>query len=106
MSERNVDTIIFNTEDAVAASMQPPKVDIPVFKLVSEDHPILKEVLPEFDFANPPVKPNDFASSLVETCKKQNGLGLSANQCGFPYRVFVMGAGDNFISCLDRKSVV
>ena len=105
MAERDADTIIFNTEDAVAASMQPPKVDIPVFKLVSEDHPILKEVLPEFDFANPPVKPNDFASSLTETCKIHKGYGLSANQCGFKYRVFVMGTGDDYVAHFNPKVV-
>ena len=65
----------------------------------------MHEALPEFDFKNPPVDPNAFASSLVETCKKFNGLGLSANQCGFEYRVFVIGSGDNYIACFNPKLI-
>ena len=61
--------------------------------------------LPEFDFTKPPVDANAFASTLVETCKKYNGLGLSANQCGFPYRVFVMGAGDEYVAFFNPKLI-
>jgi hypothetical protein len=57
-------------------------VSIPKFELVSLDHLALSSILPDFDFNNPPVDPNKFASSLVETCKSMSGLGLSANQCG------------------------
>jgi len=46
-----------------------------------------------------------FASELVETCKEFRGLGLSANQCGFPYRVFVMGTDDNFVAFFNPKIV-
>lgn len=73
-------------------------VEIPSFKLVTEDSPILYEYMPLFDFSNPPVNPNSFASSLVETCKQHKALGLSANQCGFSYRVFVAGFEDNFVA--------
>lgn len=106
MSERNADTIIFNTEDAL--KLQPVKaqeVSVPIFGLVSENDPILKEVMPEFDFENQPVNPNKFASSLVETCIKYKGYGLSANQCGFRYRVFVMGAGDNYVAFFNPKVI-
>ncbi len=74
-----------------------------IFDLVKEDDPILKEILPEFDFANPPVDPQTFASSLVETCKMHKGVGLSANQCGFKYRVFVMGANDDYVAFYNPK---
>lgn len=76
---------------------------IQIFDLVPESHVALKKVLPEFDFKNPPVNPNSFASSLVETCKLEKGLGLSANQCGFEYRVFVMGSGDNYVAFFNPK---
>jgi peptide deformylase len=94
--------ITINTDDVAkygSASVQQAKV----FKLVAENHPLLKEVLPEFDFSNPPVNPNEFASSLVETCKLHRGIGLSANQCGFPYRVFVMGSDDNYVAFFNPK---
>jgi peptide deformylase len=97
--------ITINTEDAVKKSVEPPKQEVPFFKLVSETHPILKEVLPEFDFSNPPVNPSEFASSLVETCRLHKGYGLSANQCGFKYRVFVMGAEDNFVAFFNPKLI-
>lgn len=99
--------------DVIRISTDPYNADTPsivqeqieIFKLVEETHPALKKVLPEFDFSNPPVDPNKFASSLVETCKKNNGLGLSANQCGFEYRVFVMGSGDNYVAFFNPKII-
>ena len=78
---------------------------VEIFPLVPEIHPALKSALPEFDFKNPPVDPNTFASSLVETCKKHNGLGLSANQCGYNYRVFVMGTGDEYVAFFNPKII-
>lgn len=83
-----------------------PKIEeAETFELVDLDHPALHKMLPEFDFQNAPINPNSFASTLVETCKKNNGLGLSANQCGFEYRVFVMGANDDYIACFNPKIV-
>ena len=98
--------IRFNTEEALQPKPAPvvPQ-NIETFKLVSEKDPILKEVLPEFDFENPPVNPNQFASSLVETCKANKGFGLSANQCGFKHRVFVMGAEDNYVAFYNPKVI-
>lgn len=97
------DTIVFNTEDTLKGDNYTKTVSIPLFKLVGEDNPILKEVMPDFDFTNPPVNPMEFASSLVETCKHHKGYGLSANQCGFKHRVFVMGAEDNFVAFFNPK---
>jgi peptide deformylase len=54
--------------------------------------------MPKFDFDNPPIDPNTLASRLVDTCKQYRGLGLSANQCGLPYRVFVMGSEDEYVA--------
>jgi peptide deformylase len=79
--------------------------NIETFDLVPETDPILSEVLPEFDFDNAPINTTDFASSMVETCKKYNGYGLSANQCGFLYRMFVMGAGDDYVAFFNPKVV-
>ena len=97
------EVITFNTEEAAKVTATP--VEVKTFKLVSEDDSILREVLPEFDFANPPVNPNEFASTLVETCKKHDGYGLSANQCGFKHRVFVVGAGDDYVAFFNPKIV-
>ena len=97
----NLDVIRINTDawqNDLAKPTQIEQVNIEIFSLVPETHPALRQVLPKFDFDNPPVDPNKFASSLVETCKKYNGLGLSANQCGYEYRVFVMGTGDDYVA--------
>lgn len=97
------ETLVFNTESAVKD--EPLIQEVKTFALVPENHPVLREVLPEFDFSNPPVNANEFASALVETCKANKGLGLSANQCGFKYRVFVMGAGDEYVAFFNPKVI-
>lgn len=98
------EVIKFNTEEL--AKVNPvPQTQVPIFDLVAEDHPILKEDLPLFDFSNPPVNPNAFASTLVETCKALKGIGLSANQCGFAHRVFVMGAEDKYVAFFNPSIV-
>lgn len=99
------DTIIFNTDEAAKGQSATRVERVPIFNLIPETDPLLKTKLSEFNFSNPPVNPIEFASSLVETCKKNNGIGLSANQCGFPYRVFVMGAGDDYVAHFNPKLI-
>lgn len=87
--------IRFNTNDSADPNRM---MHVQLFDLVPETDPVLKEVLPEFDFKNPPTDPVLLASRLVETCKHHRGVSLSANQCGFKHRVFVMGAGDEYVA--------
>lgn len=97
------DVFKINTEDAVSSSLQP---QIPILELVAEDHPVLRERCIEYVFR--PEYPDEaqmFASSLVETCKKNQGIGLSANQCGVKLRVFVMGAGDDYVAHFNPKLI-
>jgi peptide deformylase len=97
--------LVFDTQKE-GYGLEPPKpTKIANFKLIENQHPVLREVLPEFDFTNPPVNPNEFASALVETCKTENGLGLSANQCGFKHRVFVMGAKEQYVAFFNPKII-
>jgi peptide deformylase len=102
MNEVKNDVIVFDT-DAWKKDLPAIRKKIEIFPLVPETHPALKMRLPEFDFTNTDVNASDFASSLVETCKKHNGLGLSANQCGYNYRVFVMGSGDEYVAFFNPK---
>ena len=100
------DMITFNTEKQIEERLLPKATQtVTTFNLVPESHKILRTKLKDFDFANPPVDPNQFASSLVETCKIHRGFGLSANQCGFEHRVFVMGANDNFVAFFNPSIV-
>jgi len=96
----NEDIVLYDTEEVAKV-----KVDIKTFDLVPADWPILYKPIEEFDFSKPSVDPNQFASTLVETCKKHNGFGLSANQCGYPYRVFVMGTDDDYVAFFNPKVI-
>jgi peptide deformylase len=92
----------YNTEEVVNQKPTPVEQK-PTLRLVSETDPILRQVLTDFDFKNPPVNAIQLASSLVETCKQNRGIGLSANQCGYPFRVFVMGANDDYVAFFNPK---
>lgn len=62
-----------------------------ILDLVKGDDPILKQECEFFDFQNPPVDPVKLARDLKETMVARRGIGLSANQVGLPYNVFVVG---------------
>ena len=74
-----------------------------ILKLTDPYNPILKQKLELFDFEDPPVAPKYLAISLVETMVKYRGVGLSANQVGLPYRVFVMGAENVGFACFNPE---
>lgn len=88
-------------------SVQVPVVDQPVvpvaqvdlsnFQFVEYTDPILRQVMPRFNFSNPPVDPIELAHALVKKMIDSNGIGLSANQVGLPYRVFAMAGEPNFV---------
>jgi peptide deformylase len=59
-------------------------------EFVPESSSMLLQPSKEFDFANPPFDPKEFAESLYNTMARHDGLGLSAVQVGHPYRVFAM----------------
>lgn len=50
---------------------------------------------PFFDFENPDTDPLELAEGLKLCMFRMQGVGLSANQVGLPYRVFVMGMGNS-----------
>ena len=74
------------------------------YQLVDCNDPILKTELPLFDFNDPPVNPLDLVSDLAETMLNEGGIGISANQVGLPYRVFVMHA-EELIPCFNPRIV-
>jgi peptide deformylase len=63
-------------------------------QFVPETSPILLNPCEEFDFNNSPFDPKEFAYALHEKMVKNDGLGLSANQVGYSYRIFAIRAGD------------
>lgn len=75
-----------------------------IYELVDCNDPVLREPVPQFDFSNPPVNPLDLASDLAETMLASGGIGIAANQCGLPYRIFIM-SGAELIPCFNPKIV-
>lgn len=76
------------------------------YELVHYKEDVLHKPVEPFDFDNPPIDPKQLSQDLFNTMIKEGGIGLSANQCGLDYRVFVMAAhGDNFIACFNPKIV-
>ena len=78
-----------------------------IYKLLQPDHPMVKTPMPEYvDSDTSDTSRKEIAESLVETMKHFGGIGLSANQVGLPYRVFVMGDNEHYINCFNPKIVV
>lgn len=74
------------------------------YALIDSNDPLLKQVMDPFDFTNPPIDPLDLVTDLAETMLEHNGIGISANQVGLPYRVFVM-KGTELIPCFNPRIV-
>ena len=53
-------------------------------------HPLLKEPVAPWDWENVPEDPHELIGEMKEIMFKQNGVGLSANQVGIPYAMFIM----------------
>jgi len=74
-------------------------------ELVKNNDPILTLPCKSFDFANPPFDPIDFSRELVKFMYDNNGIGISANQVGVPYRIFAMRAAPENFVCFNPKIV-
>lgn len=65
-----------------------------LLSLVSETNSFLNTPCLPFDFANVPMNPVELANSLFTTMFKNKGIGLTANQVGLAWAVFVVGSDD------------
>ena len=74
------------------------------YDLIEHNSVILEQELPLFNFDNPPIDPEELAKNLLDTMREHKGIGLSANQVGLPYRVFVM-EGEPPFACFNPKIV-
>ena len=77
-------------------------------KLVKASDPILHSTPERFDFNDPPMDPKQLADDLKEAMVKFRGIGLSANQVGIPYQVFVAGDyndPENIVACFNPRIV-
>lgn len=71
-----------------------------IYDLVSCYDPILRKKTDRFNFSNPPINPVELANNLIETMVHNKGMGLAANQCGLPYRVFVLWSQES-LACFN-----
>ena len=58
--------------------------------LLHKDNPLITQEMPFFDFDNPPTDPIKLKEEMIDRMFEEGGVGLSANQIGYEYRVFVM----------------
>ena len=65
-----------------------------ILNLIAPHDPRLRQPTQRFDFDNPPMDPVELCDNLIETMIAKRGVGLSANQVGIPYSVFVIGHPD------------
>jgi len=68
-----------------------------VLKLVDPSNELLHNKIPTFDFKDPPTDPVMLARDLLETLIERKCIGLSANECGLPYRVCVFHTQDPLV---------
>ena len=76
-----------------------------MYELVEEATKVLREPTDEFDFENPPEDPKEVEKNLAEAMERFGGIGLSANQLGLNYRVFVMRTADSGIKAFFNPEV-
>ena len=72
------------------------------WNLVPTNDPLLSTKLENFDFKNPPVDPVQLVEDMLGHMRHFGGIGLSANQLGLPYRVFVT-EGDPGFACFNPR---
>lgn len=100
MSTENILTI--DTGAGIVTPEQKQTLPLPLY---DENHPMLKQSIPEYKGS----LPNDALTVLVKrlklTMRMFNGIGLSANQCGVFERVFVIGTDQFQIACINPKIV-
>jgi peptide deformylase len=75
-----------------------------MYKLVPENDPILKEIMPNYDFGAADADPIALAKQLFEVIEDTRALGVSANQIGIRARVFIL-YGDPCTVCFNPRIV-
>jgi len=77
-------------------------------EMISYDDERLYTPATRFNFAEPPINPQHLYDMMKETLIKLEGVGLSANQVGMPYSMFIMGAWhdpDNIVGAFNPRII-
>ena len=95
--------LVINTSPTKVVREQPIEV-LPVFSNFDSSNKLLLEMIPEFDLNElHKQEMQTFIRRLKKTMVDYGGLGLSANQCGYRFRMFVMGSKDEQIVCINPR---
>lgn len=92
------EVLVINTSE----SLVKPKVIEPM-TLYNERYPLLSQKMPEYTESLPNTQMNTLIERMKLTLKKFGGIGLSANQCGVPIRMFIIGYEDFNMVCINPK---
>ena len=76
-----------------------------IYTLLEPDHKMLQHPLPEITAETEPESRQELLDNMVETMKHYGGIGLSANQCGIPIRMFVFGDNNNYVPCFNPRII-
>jgi peptide deformylase len=76
-----------------------------MYELIDEASKVLRTPPPVFDFENPPEDPKEIETNLASAMERFGGIGLSANQLGLDYRVFVMRTADSGIKAFFNPEI-
>jgi len=68
------------------------------------DNLTLDQVCMPIDFTSPK-KNLKLAHDLLKLMSEENGIGLAANQCGVPKRLFVMNINDRIYHCFNPEII-
>lgn len=91
------------TIDTGAGVLKEERIDpLPLF---DENHPMLKERIPEYSLPLPNPGMTALVKRLKMTMKLYGGIGLSANQCGIFERVFIFGTDQFQVACINPKVI-
>jgi len=93
----------FLTIDTGASLPKTP--DITPLPVYDENHPMLRQRIPEHKGPIPSPLISNLVGRLKMTLKLYGAIGLSANQCGVFERVFVIGTDQFQISCINPRIV-
>jgi len=76
-----------------------------IYKLLEPNHPLVTTKLPKFVDSEQDLSRAQLIENLLETMRHYGGIGLSANQVGLPFRVFVFGDNDNYVPCFNPEII-
>lgn len=97
-----LESIVIDTSSGLS---QIKEVKVEPLPLYDENHPMLRQPIPEYKQPVPNPVMDLLIKRLKMTMKLYGGVGLSANQCGVFERVFVIGTEHFQIACINPRIV-